>query len=77
MPTVAMQVKIWVTSSQPAKGVFTSAGTCPGRYQRHCVIGYADVLKGSFLPGGGIVGAVNVASGGTASRCPVDDRPAR
>jgi len=29
-------------SPEPAVGVFTPAGTCPGRLRRHCVIGYAD-----------------------------------
>jgi hypothetical protein len=27
---------------EPSVGVCTPAGTCPGRFQRHCVIGYAD-----------------------------------
>ena len=32
----------WVASPEPAVGVFTPAGTCPGRLRRHFVIGYAD-----------------------------------
>ena len=31
-----------VASPEPAIGVFTPAGTCPGRLRRHCVIGCAD-----------------------------------
>jgi len=31
-----------VASPEPAVGVFTPAGTCPGRLRRHFVIGYAD-----------------------------------
>jgi hypothetical protein len=32
-----------VVSPEPAAvGVFTPAGTCPGRLRRHCMIGYAD-----------------------------------
>jgi hypothetical protein len=31
-----------VASPEPAVGVFTPAGTCPGRLRRHCVIGCAD-----------------------------------
>ena len=31
-----------VSSPEPAVGVFTSAGTRQGRFQRHFVIGYAD-----------------------------------
>ena len=37
-----MQVEMWVSSPEPAVGVFTSAGTWQGRFQRHFVIGYAD-----------------------------------
>jgi len=37
-----MRVERWVASSEPAVGVFTPAGTCPGRLRRHCVIGCAD-----------------------------------
>jgi hypothetical protein len=32
----------WVSSPEPAVGVSTPAGTCPGRLRRHRVIGYAD-----------------------------------
>jgi hypothetical protein len=31
-----------VASPEPTVGVFTPAGTCPGRLRRHCVIGCAD-----------------------------------
>ena len=37
-----MQMEAWVASPEPAVGVFTPAGTCPGRLRRHYVIGYAD-----------------------------------
>jgi hypothetical protein len=37
-----MLEEVWVASPEPAVGVFTTAGTCPGRLRRHCVIGYAD-----------------------------------
>ena len=37
-----MRVEVWVSSPEPAVGVFTPAGTCPGRLRRHFVIGYAD-----------------------------------
>ncbi len=37
-----MPVERWVASPEPAVGVFTPAGTCPGRLWRHFVIGYAD-----------------------------------
>jgi len=37
-----MRVEMRVASLAPAVGVFTPAGTCPGRLRRHCVIGYAD-----------------------------------
>ena len=37
-----MRVEMWVASPEPAVGVFTPAGTCPGRLRRHCVIGCAD-----------------------------------
>jgi hypothetical protein len=33
---------MWLASPEPAVGVFTPAGTCPGRIRQHCVIGYAD-----------------------------------
>jgi hypothetical protein len=42
LPTVSMQVEIWVSSPEPAVGVCTPAGTWQGRFQRHFVIGYAD-----------------------------------
>ena len=32
----------WVSSPEPAVGVFTPAGTCQGRLRRHCVISCAD-----------------------------------
>jgi hypothetical protein len=41
-PAVVMQVEVWAASPEPAVGVSTPAGTCPGRLRRHCVIGYAD-----------------------------------
>ena len=31
-----------MTSPELTIGVFAPAGTCPGRLQRHCVIGWAD-----------------------------------
>jgi hypothetical protein len=37
-----MPVEMWVASPEPAVGVFTPAGTCPGRLWRHFVIGCAD-----------------------------------
>ncbi len=37
-----MQEEVWVASPETAVGVFTTAGTCPGRLRRHCVIGYAN-----------------------------------
>jgi len=37
-----MQVEIRVVLPEPAVGVFTSAGTWQGRFQRHFVIRYAD-----------------------------------
>ena len=37
-----MRVEWWVASPEPTVGVFTPAGTCPGRLRRHCVIGCAD-----------------------------------
>ena len=40
--TRSMRVEVWVASPEPAVGVFTPAGTCPGRLRRHCVIGCAD-----------------------------------
>jgi len=36
-----MRVEVWVSSPEPAVGVFTTAGTCQGRLRRHCVIGFA------------------------------------
>ncbi len=36
-----MRLEGWVASPEPAVGVFTAAGTCPGRPRRHCVIGFA------------------------------------
>jgi hypothetical protein len=36
-----MRVEVWVSSPEPAVGVFTAAGTCQGRLRRHFVIGYA------------------------------------
>ena len=37
-----MQVEAWVSSPEPAVGVFTPGGSCPGRLRSHYVIGYAD-----------------------------------
>ena len=37
-----IRVEVWVSSPEPAVGVFTPAGTCPGRFQRYFVIGYSD-----------------------------------
>ena len=37
-----MQEEMWLASPEPAVGVFTPAGTCPGRIRQHCVIGYAN-----------------------------------
>ncbi len=37
-----MRAEMRVASPEPALGVFTPAGTCPGRLRRHCVIGCAD-----------------------------------
>jgi hypothetical protein len=34
----SMRVEVWVASSEPAVGVFTTAGTCQGRLRRHFVI---------------------------------------
>jgi len=36
-----MLVEVWVASPEPAVGVFTTAGTCQGRFWRHFVIGCA------------------------------------
>ena len=36
-----MRVEVWVSSPEPAVGVFTTAGTCQGRLRRHFVIGCA------------------------------------
>ena len=33
-----MRVEVWVSSPEPAVGVFTTAGTCQGRLRRHFVI---------------------------------------
>ena len=33
-----MRVEVWVSSPEPAAGVFTTAGTCQGRLRRHFVI---------------------------------------
>ena len=33
-----MQEEMWVSSPEPAVGVFTTAGTCQGRLRRHFVI---------------------------------------
>ena len=38
----SMREELWVPSPEPAVGVSTPAGTCPGRLRRHCVIGSAD-----------------------------------
>jgi hypothetical protein len=38
----SMRVEVWVSSPEPAAGVSTPAGTCPGRLRRHYVIGFAD-----------------------------------
>jgi hypothetical protein len=40
-PQCGMQMEMMVPSSEPAVGVFTTDGTCPGRLWRHLVIGYA------------------------------------
>ena len=37
-----LRVEWCVASPEPTVGVFTPAGTCPGRLRRHCVIGRAD-----------------------------------
>ena len=46
-----MRVEMRVASLAPAVGVFTPAGTCPGRLRRHCVIG-APTLERTRLPQG-------------------------
>jgi hypothetical protein len=38
----SMREELWVSSPEPAAGVSTPAGTCPGRLRRHYVIGSAD-----------------------------------
>ena len=57
--TAAMREEMWLASPEPAVGVFTPAGTCPGRLRHHCVIGYANsgqnpsaVRSGSYRVGG-------------------------
>ena len=42
LSTAVMRTEVPVSSPEPAVGVFTPAGTCPGRLRRHFVIGYAD-----------------------------------
>jgi tetratricopeptide (TPR) repeat protein len=39
------RAKLWVSSPEPAAGVSTPAGTCPGRLRRHYVI-QCRVVKG-------------------------------
>jgi hypothetical protein len=39
-----MRVEVWVSSPEPAVGLFTTAGTCQGRLRRHFVIGSAAPL---------------------------------
>jgi hypothetical protein len=60
-----------VASLAPAVGVFTPAGTCPGRLRRHCVIG-APTLDRTRLPQG--PAAVGFEGGAWAGqqrgRCP-------
>ena len=40
-----MQVEVWVSSPEPAVGVFTTAGTCQGRLRRHFVIQSREVRR--------------------------------
>jgi len=51
-----MRVEIGVASPEPAVGVFTPAGTCPGRLRRHCVIGCADLDRTRLPQGPAAVG---------------------
>ena len=37
----SLPVEVWVSSPEPAVGVFTTAGTRQGRLRRHFVIGCA------------------------------------
>jgi hypothetical protein len=50
-PAVRTQVEVPVASPEPAVGVFTPAGTRPGRLWRHCVIG-SPTLERTSLPSG-------------------------
>ena len=43
--------EVWVSSPEPAVGVFTTAGTCQGRLRRYCVIG-SPTLDRTRLPSG-------------------------
>jgi hypothetical protein len=40
-----MRVEVRVSSPEPAVGVFTPAGTCPGRLRGHCVIQGREVRR--------------------------------
>jgi hypothetical protein len=39
-----MRVEVWVSSPEPAVGVFTPAGTCQGRLRRHFVMQCREVM---------------------------------
>jgi hypothetical protein len=71
-----MRVERWVASPEPAVGVFTPAGTCPGRLRRHCGSA-APTLDRTRLPSG--PAAVGFGGGAWAElwrgRCP-DASPA-
>jgi hypothetical protein len=44
-----MRVEVWVSSPEPAVGVFTTAETCQGRLRRHCVIQGREVKGLAWL----------------------------
>ena len=48
-----MQQEVWVSSPEPAVGVFTTAGTChQGRLRRYCVIQGREVKDRAGLSRG-------------------------
>jgi hypothetical protein len=66
-------VEWWVASPEPAIGVFTPAGTCPGRLRRHCVIGCADPGQNPSVVRSGSSRVRGRGLGRRRGRCPGAD----
>src|SRR6516165_3809729 len=72
-----MRAEGWVSSPEPAVGVFTTAGTCQGRLRRHFVIGCAAPDRTRLPSGSAAIGFGGGAWEGQQGAVKAPGRPRR